>query len=562
MTAPAALPETIRAHVHEDAINRVTRFFTSSSTETLGELLQNARRAHATKVEVTVKDGTVTVKDDGDGIHNPEAILGFGHADWDAGTTGNEDPAGMGFYSLSNYEGVSVHSRIKATGQAWRVELSTDHFLGKSPATVQRLEDDSRHGTTITFQDEHAKTDHVASAARYFPLPVNCNGEQMPRHDFLRDAAYTAEWEGIRIGVFKNAHRYLHPSYDQINFHGITASGADLPSITDIDGERWRTLADVQECPQLMLALPARRQVIQNSFLEELQHQCLRAIYQAVLEDPAHIDLGYEDYTQAHRMGIPVEEAKPLLQEWEADKTHEPNPYYRKMGKRKPSDDALIVYQSGTPSCDQQILARAIDRHGSAGRFMFGNKHLKGYGWYDSLACINHFAATAATGGEETVILDQDGHRPGTEAEEGRPDTITLDLYFTQKGGPSTIRLEADVAFGTQEVYSPENPNLLVTRTSDITVRDLTALLMDSFFYPSDDPESDSFETQKEYWEEELTKVATEFLLSDEEAMRAAIADATARHVRYHLRPGYEADIRIARSSQPEVTIKRVEGHE
>ena len=333
MTAPAALPETIRAHVHEDAINRVTRFFTSSSTETLGELLQNARRAHATKVEVTVKDGTVTVKDDGDGIHNPEAILGFGHADWDAGTTGNEDPAGMGFYSLSNYEGVSVHSRIKATGQAWRVELSTDHFLGKSPATVQRLEDDSRHGTTITFQDEHAKTDHVASAARYFPLPVNCNGEQMPRHDFLRDAAYTAEWEGIRIGVFKNAHRYLHPSYDQINFHGITASGADLPSITDIDGERWRTLADVQECPQLMLALPARRQVIQNSFLEELQHQCLRAIYQAVLEDPAHIDLGYEDYTQAHRMGIPVEEAKPLLQEWEADKTPRAQPLLPQNGK-------------------------------------------------------------------------------------------------------------------------------------------------------------------------------------------------------------------------------------
>ena len=74
------LPATIRATVHEDAIGRVTRFFNATVTETLNELFQNARRSGATRIEVCIEDGRVSVADDGAGIADPAALLAFGRS--------------------------------------------------------------------------------------------------------------------------------------------------------------------------------------------------------------------------------------------------------------------------------------------------------------------------------------------------------------------------------------------------------------------------------------------------------------------------------------------------
>ena len=75
------LPSSIRANVSPDTISRVGRLFNNTLPDVINELLQNARRAGATCVNVTLtrEDRVLlAVSDDGFGIADPAAILTLG----------------------------------------------------------------------------------------------------------------------------------------------------------------------------------------------------------------------------------------------------------------------------------------------------------------------------------------------------------------------------------------------------------------------------------------------------------------------------------------------------
>ena len=560
MTTAKTIPDSIQAHVHPDAIDRVTRFFTADTTETLAELLQNSRRAHATKVDITIHNGRVTISDDGDGITDPQAILAFGHADWNDHTTRSEDPAGMGFYSLSQYSSVNVRSCMRDTRQAWSVDLTPEHFLGRTPAPLWRLPAHDRHGTVITFHNPQARPEDAGAAARFYPLPVSCNGELLKQQDYLLNAVNIQEWRGIRIGVFANQppfHPRNHPYQDhKINFHGITAGGIDLPTVKTTTDQWWQALVDIIECPSLQLALPARRQVIYNDFLEELREACLKAIYQTILDEADHIDLPYSHYAKAKQMGIDLPPARPRLWPWKPDTPADS--YYRyhpHENRTEPGQDSILFVSGDLPIPDQQAFARAAKTTGIMDRFVCQDPTLKGYDWYDNIPMATHLSALAVTGDETTVIVDESGKRPEPIAPEGRPDSIFLTLHIDRNGHHDTIQVPADAAFGAEDTFDTGDPNILVTKSSNITVDELTDILMDAYYYPSDDPDSDSLETQKESHYEEFLKLSTEFLHSNVDAMKTAIALAVSRHVRYHLMPGYSATITIYPTGETTVQL-------
>jgi hypothetical protein len=97
---------TIQAQVSQATLSKVSRLFNSSLTDCLNELLQNARRAGATTVKMTLSDDRLlTLEDDGTGIAQPQTLLTLGESDWSEETQQQEDPAGMGVFSLANYCG-------------------------------------------------------------------------------------------------------------------------------------------------------------------------------------------------------------------------------------------------------------------------------------------------------------------------------------------------------------------------------------------------------------------------------------------------------------------------
>ena len=80
----------------------------------LDEDVQNAQRAKATEVRVTVDrwgEKTVTIENNGNILTNPQALFSIAESDWDEEVRNSENPFGMGFFSnitVSNL--INVHS--------------------------------------------------------------------------------------------------------------------------------------------------------------------------------------------------------------------------------------------------------------------------------------------------------------------------------------------------------------------------------------------------------------------------------------------------------------------
>ncbi|MFC3216087.1 ATP-binding protein [Novosphingobium panipatense] len=119
-----SLPATINSQVDPAAVTRVTRLFNNTLGDILSELIQNARRAGASAVDLKVidADGTafLAIADDGAGIEDPSVILALGRSGWGDEIARREDPAGMGVFSLAgrDVEIAPARARLARAGRS------------------------------------------------------------------------------------------------------------------------------------------------------------------------------------------------------------------------------------------------------------------------------------------------------------------------------------------------------------------------------------------------------------------------------------------------------------
>ena len=300
----ASPPPKIRARIHENAVRRVTRAYASTLAEILAEGLQNSRRAGATRVRIAVHKSAprvpehtdaqfgIAIVDDGAGIADPAVLLSFGENGWDEKLVRREDAAGFGFASLAR-RGCTVTSRPRSPDgksvPGWYVELEPEHFLGETEAEVRTGTDTDApfpHGTSISFlATESAAAIRTAAenAARHYPLPVMFDdgtadaspGEELPRRAFLDGAVHAEPWRGLAFGVFRDRRRgYNDPD---LNFFGLTLP-VGLPTVETVHGPTWTARADVHDCPDLELVLPARKEPVENVFLKEMRDAARLAV--------------------------------------------------------------------------------------------------------------------------------------------------------------------------------------------------------------------------------------------------------------------------------------------
>ena len=136
----------VHARIHPRALDHMPLFFDATAPTVFVELIQNARRAGADRVEIITeradcgpdKDtAKVAVWDNGRGIADPAVLLSFGESDWAGDVSRRERAAGMGLACLAR-RGCTVTSRAKAPSSqpatGWRMMLEPDHFLGKTAA--------------------------------------------------------------------------------------------------------------------------------------------------------------------------------------------------------------------------------------------------------------------------------------------------------------------------------------------------------------------------------------------------------------------------------------------
>ena len=549
MNDTAATP--IRARVHEGAIRRVTRMYAAGLADIFTETFQNSRRSGATRVRVTVGGPgtgplTVTVADDGAGIAEPAVLLIFGENGWNEDLVRREDAAGMGMLSLAR-RGCTISSRTPSDEPApgWRVELAPEHFLGEAEAQVQP--DDAApwpHGTAVTFRATETETAEAIrraaeTAARHYPLPVvfedvpntPAGGELVERRAFLDGALHAERWRGLVFGVFKDRWNGFGLNDPDVNFHGLTVS-VRLPTVEAVHGPQWTVAADIEDCPDLELVLPARKEAVETPFLAEMREAARLAIYRAMAADPDPRP-SYHDRKRAHEADIDIAAPPAELRPWRASLADVDD--WREPPKRQPVDGRALVMACDPEPPESQAFARAAKRARLADRLFETDRRLEGYAWYDRLDRVRNIHTTVTAGGR-ACALDAYPVPERTGAPTAplpvRPAAISISLAVKPAEGPGRIvDLDTDLAFAGEAWSWVGDALPLVTLGSDIEPHALAELMRAGFFSPSDDADADSWDRQRTDFDQEALHIATRLLCSDDEARRVSIADAVSREL-------------------------------
>lgn len=533
------LPVQISASIHRDAILRVPDFFNATLEDIFTELLQNSRRAGASGVDISWNGETVTLKDDGCGISDPAVLLAFGNSQWQEPLIIAENPAGMGIYSLARRT-VIVESR-PAHGPGWTVNLEPRHFTGQEPADVTSAPSHPQ-GTSIAFTHSSGPKDALTKTCRYFPLPVTYNGAEMERHPFTANAVHLEEWQGITLAVHRHTRRC-----PRLNFHGVTLQTKVLPSVPDLQ-DHWIVDADVKNCPQLRLTLPARKELVVTPFLEDLTHAGYAAIYHAMLAHHEPVDVPYAVQQHALSLGIRLPDARPRLRPWQAaqadDNACDPLP------QRQALPEAPLVMDCEPPIPDQTALDRRAGGTSLEQRLFAANEDLAGYGWYDALTKIAGLSITAEfEDGPASITSSTRRGRDRSNLPSQRPDSITLTLHCNDPfRGPHTLDLDTDLAF------LPDSPSeyiddrtAVVTKHSEITPYALAEALERAYFEPSYEGDADAYDTQADTFRTDAMRSARRLLQTPEEALTHAIRAAVREAALPELPAGMNATIVIRR---------------
>jgi hypothetical protein len=156
----------------------------------ISELIQNARRAGATTIQISAEKDEVTdhlksiaIYDDGVGINDLSALLSLSQSGWEEGVTASENAFGMGFFSTffcadtvtvkSNGQSISIDSKA-ALAMEDIGDFTPDSEAPKS-GTIIVL---SGLSTTCRHYELYR---HVKCMANYSSLPIIFNGEVLSR---------------------------------------------------------------------------------------------------------------------------------------------------------------------------------------------------------------------------------------------------------------------------------------------------------------------------------------------------------------------------------------------
>ena len=286
------------------------------------------------------------------------------------------------------------------------------------------------------------------------------------------------------------------------------------------------------DCPELELVLPARKEPVETPFLEDMREAARLAIYRAMAADPDPRP-SFADRKRAHEADIDIAPPPPELRPWRPSLADVDD--WREPPKRQPvGPDALLMACDPEPP-EAQALWRAAERNGIAGRLFEPDRRLEGYAWYDSIERIVNIH-TEASVGRRPFALDRYPVPERTGAPEAplaqRPDRIRISLTVRPDRGVGRILdLDTDVAFAGEAWSWVGDALPLVTAGSDIEPFQLALLLRAAFFSASDDADADSWERQRDVFEQEAHHIATRLLVSDDAARRSSIAEAVTREL-------------------------------
>lgn len=292
----------IQVRINEEGTLRNQRYAFTDRFTLISELLQNARRAGATQIEIRYDavSRILQVTDDGRGIDDFQKLLSFNESGWDAPTCAEERPFGVGFSKC-----LYAASRcIVASGCLW-VDFNTSAALAKAPIEVMRAgETDAITGTRIELHgvDLPDLATRIEVLCVGFPVPVLFNGKALERRFAETHVATmtspmgTVHLTGTHDGkhshhtlVFLQGFCVLNTSYSllgevnvvHLDSRQFVARLPDRDKLIDEDVQRKRVEAELKDCWRKILEV-AKTQLAPDRFV---------GIYYAAMRAWGHLDL-------------------------------------------------------------------------------------------------------------------------------------------------------------------------------------------------------------------------------------------------------------------------------
>lgn len=565
----------------DDRILSVAKHFSDSSLkEILQELLQNSRRSNSEAVwirSVVINNRYfIEVSDDGTGIFEEKVEISLGGSNWNQKLKDTESPAGCGLFSLAK-RGCTINSSGK------EVNLSPEVFEGKVGTNI--IDVDYNQGTTITFpltvEEQQSLGESVREVAQYFPLPVYFEGEKVTQGDFLRGSLYRREWKGVTIGVYPEEFTTLPRT---LNFKGILLQQSfpvvqylqqSFPVVQYKRGEKFyqnsyvTTIVDVNDCPDLKLVLPNRKEVVKDEFVKRLLTECERTIYQYIATLSKH-DLSYADYSKAKALGVNLKEAEAKLYSWAApvanDLTLSQKP--TQLHAIKDSSSFLVVkFEEDTYTVGElQNFSHAWLTSNNKEILLEPQEAYKGYSWYNALDSVKEFCMSYSVG-RQTYILENLLYDCRFNPElEGftsyhRADAIAvktlLDVKREELATTETRDFSTDIAFVSQTDCLDD---VILVATNDLTTSHeiILNLLIKSYFQPAQGDDY-GIEIQREQANALANKIINGYLYGPNVALEEEIKERVRNAVCNEMIIEAPIEITINSNGEISVSIKKSE---
>ena len=552
--------QTIKAQVNtKGLLKNTSALFSGEFKDIATELLQNSRRAGASQVEINVENNKITFKDNGTGIKDPSVILNVATSNWDEEIVHSEHPAGMGVMSLATRKEVTVRS------QDWICELRPESFSGFEEVPIVRTE--SITGTSISFllNDKELKDFYrgknvwysdLEDLVRYYPVNVSINGNRAKQSSFLHEGGnclYVKEWKGLNIAVKRNMSR------GAINFYGLDIYNHTLPVVYGEHGaEKYSVAVDVINCPELRLVLPARKEVVTNDFFEELVNECELTIYEAIAKDPKGHYLSYAHYLAAKKLGININESRPLLRGY--------CPYTSEgtiLSRIEPTtvDSVILDYSLSRQSDSDGLFSDDEDVYNYMSVYVQKvleddgitdlrepDEEMSWYRWYRKITIYKPEAIVAIEDGVEKRINEI------SKLEDIDADELYIEFLkyrLDDSISEEIVRLEIPFIFldkdGTRWTY-PSERNTALIRNKNIEMPDYSEIkdLLENLYFDYDS-DGDSLDTQLHQYHSDTRRWYISKFFSEEESLTSYIS-STCEEFLYDLRRAhYEADIKVRR---------------
>lgn len=544
--------EVICAQVSPDLLNKADRLFRNDDDGVFVEVLQNARRAGATRVTVQIEQiagehplSRVTVQDNGRGITKFQSLLTLGGSGWNKETKRPEDPAGMGFYSL-------CHSKVNVTSGTRSAQLTPEAFLGRAPVEIMRNQE-FVSGTHIEFTRPsrlHVLASCLERVAEFCPLAVHVNGKELPRHDFLAGSLYRERIDGIEVG-FATGFEYRDwgdgPNW---NFYGLCIREASdglrgflVPGASG--GLSVKTIYmrfNVLETSRVRLQLPERRAMLQGGQLDEFLRRARAAAYRFFQTQKRHV-LSFGHWREAKEMGIVLPEASPLLRTWHANPTdHQVESFFGEPELRllEPAEAALLVIGE-TPHV--HTLEGALQKLPSLRGHLYDEDFtFTGYSWYRALPRL------------VDAVLFADGvpFDLWAASRAGRPKEMEMEVTVANPGRRvSAIRFPVEV-----HVCSEDGLEFTAVQNSPWDNDeldgpfDIVDFLIWATFQYHDDCESNSWETQMETHRADIQRKVNEYFRGPRAALLAILRDAISWDAWQYVKQTGVREIRFRRKEE------------